>query len=77
MALTNYLTQTVIGIVVLRGFFEPEDLSRSGLAVFMVAVWALQLWWSKAWLDRFRYGPAEWLWRMATYRRWQPIRVSS
>ena len=77
MALTNYLTQTVIGIVVLRGFFEPEDLSRSGLAAFMVAVWALQLWWSKAWLDRFRYGPAEWLWRMATYRRWQPIRVSS
>ena len=75
MALTNYLTQTVIGIVVLRGIFDPEDLTRSWLAVFVLAVWALQLWWSKAWLDRFRYGPAEWLWRMATYRRWQPLRV--
>ena len=76
MALTNYLTQTVIGIVVLRGIFDAEDLTRSWLAVFILSVWALQLWWSKAWLDRFRYGPAEWLWRMATYRRWQPLRVN-
>ena len=74
MALTNYLMQTVIGIVVLRGLFDRGDLSRSGIVVFILAVWALQLWWSQAWLARFRYGPAEWLWRVATYRRWQPIR---
>ena len=74
MALTNYLMQTVIGIVVLRGLFDRGDLSRSGIVVFILAVWALQLWWSQAWLSRFRYGPAEWLWRVATYRRWQPIR---
>jgi len=74
MALTNYLSQTVIGIAVLGGFFEPADLTRTWLAVFMVAVWALQLWWSPEWLARFRYGPAEWLWRCATYRSWQPLR---
>ena len=44
-------------------------------AVFVVAVWVVQLWWSKAWLDRFAFGPVEWLWRCATYRRWQPIRA--
>jgi uncharacterized protein len=76
MALTNYLSQTALGVVVLRGLFDPGDLSRSGLAVFIAAVWALQLWWSPAWLARFRYGPAEWLWRSATYRRWQPLRRS-
>ena len=31
MALTNYLMQTVIGIVVLRGLFDRGDLSRSGI----------------------------------------------
>ena len=74
MALTNYLTQTVIGIIVLRGLFDSDDLSRGWLAVFVVAVWAVQLWWSQAWLSHFRYGPVEWAWQSATHRRWQPLR---
>ena len=77
MALTNYLTQTVMGIIVLRVVFDDIDFSRSQIAVFILAVWAVQLWWSQAWLYRFRFGPAEWLWRCATYRRWQPLRAST
>ncbi|MCP4224553.1 MAG: DUF418 domain-containing protein, partial [Actinomycetia bacterium] len=50
------------------------DLTRSMIAIFVVCVWALQLWWSEAWLDRYRFGPAEWLWRSATYLGWQPLR---
>ncbi len=50
------------------------DLTRTMLVGFIAMVWAAQLWWSKAWLDRFRYGPAEWLWRIATYRRSQRLR---
>ena len=73
MALTNYLTQTLLGIAVLRLLLAHVDLTRTMLVVFIGAVWAAQLWWSKAWLDRFRYGPAEWLWRIATYRRAQPL----
>ena len=69
MALTNYLTQTILGIAILRGLFDPADLSRSLLALFMVGIWGLQLWWSQAWLAKHRYGPAEWAWRVATYRR--------
>ena len=38
------------------------------MLVFVFAVWALQLWWSEAWLSSFLFGPAEWLWRVATYR---------
>ena len=30
--------------------------------------------WSKAWLDRFRYGPLEWLWRCLTYWQRFPLR---
>ena len=74
MALTNYLTQTVLGIIVLRLLLDPDDLNRSWLVLFIVAVWGLQLWWSQAWLARFRFGPFKWLWRCATYRRWQPLR---
>ncbi|UWX03615.1 DUF418 domain-containing protein [Pseudoxanthomonas sp. NC8] len=28
---------------------------------------ALQIRWSRWWLDRFRFGPVEWLWRWLTY----------
>ena len=73
MALTNYLAQTAMGLLILGALFDDSDLSRSTIAVFVVTVWALQLWWSKAWMDRFSFGPVEWLWRCATYRRWQPL----
>lgn len=74
MALTNYLTQTALGLLVLRVVFDFGTLGRSQLLVFVVVVWLLQLAWSKPWLDRFRFGPLEWLWRMVTYRSWQPLR---
>ena len=75
IALTNYLTQTAMGLLVLGTLLDNVELSRSTIVVFVVAVWVPQLWWSKAWLDRFSFGPVEWLWRCATYRSWQPLRV--
>ncbi len=74
MALTNYLTQTMLGLLVLDGLFEFGSLGRAQIFAFVVAVWALQLAWSEPWLRRFRFGPFEWLWRVATYRKLQPIR---
>ena len=74
MALTNYLLQSVLGVVVLRTLLDSVDLTRTMIAGFILVVWALQLWWSPVWLARFRFGPAEWLWRVATHRRWQPLR---
>jgi uncharacterized protein len=74
MALTNYLSQTVLGIVVLRVLFEPGDLGRTALALFVVVVWIAQLLWSRAWLARFSNGPVEWLWRVSTYLQRQPLR---
>ena len=74
MAFTNYLTQTIIGMLVLNALLAEYDVNRAALLAFAIAVWALQLWWSQAWLSRFRFGPAEWLWRVGTYRRMQPLR---
>ena len=75
MALTNYLTQTVLGVLVLTILLADVDsVNRSAALVFVFAVWALQMWWSQAWLSRFLFGPSEWLWRVGTYRSRQPLR---
>ena len=74
MALTNYLSQTVLGVLILTLLLDGFSIGRAGLLLFVLAVWALQLWWSQAWMQRFRFGPAEWLWRVATYRKDQPLR---
>jgi uncharacterized protein len=41
---------------------------------FVIAVITLQLGLSPWWLARFRFGPAEWLWRSLTYWKRQPFR---
>ena len=74
MALTNYLSQTVLGVLLLTILLADVTVNRSGILLFCLAVWVLQLWWSQAWLNRFRFGPAEWLWRVATYRQPQQLR---
>ena len=74
MALTNYLSQTVLGVLTLTVLLDGASVGRTGILIFVLVVWALQLWWSRIWLDRFRFGPAEWLWRVATYRKGQALR---
>jgi uncharacterized protein len=74
MALTNYLTQTIIGVTVLTIALGSVDMSRTFVLGFVVAVWALQLTWSPWWLARFHFGPFEWAWRSATYRSAQALR---
>ncbi len=76
MALTNYLLQSVIGIGIAR-LLLPDDQGRFVLLLVVLVIWAMQFAWSKPWLERFTMGPAEWLWRLATYRRLSPIRRST
>ena len=74
MALTNYLAHTLIGLLVFDLVLADTTPTRTGVAAFVVVVWAAQLWWSPRWLARYRFGPVEWLWRTATHRRRQPLR---
>lgn len=77
-ALTNYLLQTVLGVAVFHGYGLAlfGGPSRAELWWFILAVWIAQLVASPWWLDRYRFGPAEWLWRTLTHWRWQPLRVA-
>jgi uncharacterized protein len=73
MALTNYLTQTVVCLTI---FYGGGLIGRTGPAfgvLIALMIYAAQMAWSAAWLSRFRMGPAEWLWRSATYGRLQPL----
>lgn len=75
-AFTNYLGTSVVMMVVFHGWGLAlfGDLNRPQLYIVVVLAWALMLAWSKPWLDRFRYGPLEWLWRCLTYRRMFALR---
>ena len=72
MALTNYLTQTLLCLAIIE--VVPSGwLSRGTLWLGVIAICTLQLAWSAPWLSHFHFGPLEWLWRCATYRRWTPL----
>jgi len=76
MALTNYLMQSIICTLIFYGYGFGL-FGRVGAAVGMLltlVIFAAQVAWSRWWLQRYRYGPAEWLWRSLTYLRWQPLR---
>lgn len=76
MALTNYLAQSVICMLLFTGagLALYGQLERHQLYYVVVAIWAVQIVWSPLWLRHFRFGPAEWLWRSLTYWRKQPLR---
>ncbi|MXZ05586.1 MAG: DUF418 domain-containing protein, partial [Rhodothermaceae bacterium] len=77
MALTNYVTQSLICTLVFygHGLGLFERVAAPGCMGIVFAIWVLQLLWSPWWLKRFRFGPLEWVWRSATYMKPQPMRV--
>jgi len=76
LALTNYLTQSLICMLLFTGagLALYGHLERHELYYVVAAIWIVQLIWSPLWLRRFRFGPAEWLWRSLTYWQRQPLR---
>ena len=75
MALTNYLLHSIIFTTVFYGYGLGlyGEIPRIGQMGFVVAMIALQLVISPWWLNRYRFGPIEWLWRSQIY--WQRQRM--
>lgn len=76
MALTCYLTQTILALFLFYGVGlglggKTAPLLNWGIAI---AFFLLQAILANAWLKRFQYGPVEWLWRSATFFRLFPFR---
>ena len=76
VAFTNYLGTSVLMMLI----FHPwagglwGELTRPELYLVVALGWAVMLGWSKPWLEKYRYGPLEWLWRCLTYGKRFPLR---
>jgi uncharacterized protein len=75
MALTNYLLQAgiIVPLCLAFGWFDTFTPTRAFTLAF--AVLLFQLPFSAWWLRRYRFGPAEWVWRLLTYRHVPPLRL--
>jgi uncharacterized protein len=79
LALTNYLSQSLICNFIFMGFGLGlfGDLQRYQAYLVVLGVWIFQIVFSLVWLRFYRFGPAEWLWRSLTYKQSQPIRLGT
>jgi uncharacterized protein len=81
MALTWYLLQTAFGIWMFYGFAHGPalmgEVGPAALAGLCLVGFGVQVALARAWMTRFRYGPAEWCWRSLTYGKAQPFRAGS
>ena len=75
MALTNYLTESIVFSIVFYGYGFGMFGRSGSVPVFVwgTAFYIAQLLFSRWWLERFRFGPFEWAWRSLTYGRRQPM----
>ncbi len=71
MALTNYISQSLIGILLFYGLGMGWGTSMGLVSIELTALTAFLflVFLSRMWLRRFHFGPLEWIWRMLTYGR--------
>ena len=78
MALTNYLTHSVLFLVLFSGvgFGLYGEVGPAWCVVLSIVIFAVQMILSRWWLTHYRFGPAEWIWRTLTYGELQPMRAT-
>ena len=71
MALTNYIGQSLIGMLIYygTGFGFGADTGLIYVELTVICVFIFQICFSAIWLRYFRFGPLEWIWRGLTYLR--------
>lgn len=75
MALTNYVSQSIIGTLIFYGYGLGlmGEISTAQCVLLIVPIFGFQILFSRWWLERFNYGPLEWVWRSLTYGKVQPM----
>lgn len=76
MALTNYLMQTLICVIIFNGYgFGLFGTVSPLLGIgYVLIIFAFQIFFSQVWLKYFQYGPLEWVWRQVTYLKKMSLR---
>ena len=77
MPLTNYLMQWLIMRLIFDRFFfgYGGKFGPAAGAWIALVIFTAQVLFSRVWLQRYMFGPAEWLWKSLTYLRRQPMRL--
>ncbi|MDE5794349.1 MAG: DUF418 domain-containing protein [Muribaculaceae bacterium] len=75
MALTNYIGQSLIGMLIYygTGFGFGANTGLIYVELTVMCVFTFQICFSALWLRYFRFGPLEWIWRCLTYLRLFPL----
>lgn len=75
MALSCYISHSLIGVLLFYGlgFGLGTSLGLVYIELVALVVFFIQIIVCRIWLNYFRFGPLEWLWRMLTYGRYFPI----
>ncbi|HNP34515.1 MAG TPA: DUF418 domain-containing protein [Woeseiaceae bacterium] len=75
-ALSNYLVHSLVMTSLFYGYGLGlyGEIPRFWQMAFVAGLLGLQLFLSPWWIARYRFGPAEWLWRSLTYWQRQPMR---
>jgi uncharacterized protein len=75
-AFTNYLGTSIAATFIFYGWGLGLYGTMDRLQLYLAAgaLCVVMLLWSKPWLDRYRYGPFEWLWRSLARGAPQPMR---
>ena len=79
MALSNYLFQTIIMIIIFYNF-GFNLFGRVGLVpttCIAILILISEIIFSNIWLRHFKFGPFEWLWRSLTYKKRISIRYDN
>lgn len=73
---SNYVFQNILmGFIFYNYGFKLMGETGTFLNLLIcLGIFALQIPLSVLWFKYFRFGPLEWLWRLLTYARWQPIK---
>ncbi len=77
MALTNYLLQTVVCVLIFYGygFGQYGKVGAERATLIALTIFLCQIPLSALWLSFFSYGPMEWVWRQLTYRKRLDLRL--
>ncbi|MEH7304158.1 DUF418 domain-containing protein [Neobacillus drentensis] len=74
MALTNYVSQTILILTAGKGLDLVDQLTYIQSLYLCLVIYVIQLSFSSLWLRYFRFGPLEWMWRAMTYLELPPMR---
>ncbi|MHA2890470.1 DUF418 domain-containing protein [Bacillus cereus] len=74
MALTNYISQTALVLIVGYLFQRIGTYSYFCTLFVCIGIYIIQILFSMIWLRFFRMGPLEYIWRILTYWKLIPIR---